>query len=406
MAELAAPHNALLKEGIAAARAGQADRARACLLPVVQADERNVQAWYWLSRIVDSLEERKICLENVLALDPGHAAVQAELSALRTQRAQVQAPARPVDAFIPTTAEECLVSNAAVQPLPCPYCGAQAGPQARRCPACSRTISVRERKATGHSFYSLGLVAIWFAVANYIWLGLSLYYLGSDLPAMVSASPRLAATLQKVAELLGLKVPALDAVALPPLPVLLAGGAAFAFSLAVAAGLYYRVRFAYWLTVGLTLLGLIFLTYNAITSETWQLVRLAVALVLFAAATSLVFAAYDEFAWVERRLAAVIDPDADSHSALYARGRRYAEGGMWAGALVHWAKAVVLNPGHPEYRLALASAYINLGQPEKALEHVEQAERIEPDNPQIPELFEQIPTAQYRTLQAATDGHT
>ncbi|MBN1136194.1 MAG: tetratricopeptide repeat protein [Anaerolineae bacterium] len=393
MANPAASQDDLLKEGIAAARAGQAAQARACLLPVVQADERNVQAWYWLSRVVESPKEREICLENVLALDPGHAAVQSELAALRTQTAQAQEPARAAVEFIPATPEECLISNAAVEPLPCPYCGAQADPLARQCPTCGRAISVRERKSKGHSLYSLGLVLIWFGLANYVWLGLSFYYLGSDLTAMVEASPRWAATLQKVAELLSLKAPALDTLALPPAPVLLAGGGAFALSLVIAAGLYYRIRFAYWLTVGLILLGSILLFYNAITAETWQLARLVVALVLFLAATSFVFAAHDEFAWVERRLAAVLDPDADSHSALYARGRRYADQGMWARAVVHWAKAVALNPGHPDYRLALASGYINLGQPERGLEHLEQARRIEPDNPQIPELSKRIPTS-------------
>ena len=385
--------NSLLKEGIAAARVGEAARARACLLPVVQADGRNVQAWYWLSRVVEPLEEREICLENVLALDPGHAAVQAELSALRAQMSRTQVPALPSAEFIPATAEECLVSNAAVEPLPCPYCGAQAAVHASQCPACGRTISVRERKSKGHSVYSLGLVAIWVGLANYVWLGLCFYYLGSDLPAMVGASPRLAATLQKVADLLGLQVPALGGLTLPPIQVLVAGGAAFVSGLAIAAGLYARIRLAYWLTVGLTLLGLMFLFYNAITAGTWQIVRLAVALVLFVAATSFVFAAYDEFAWIERRLAAVLDPEADSPSALYTRGRKYANEGMWARAAVHWAKAVALSPGHPDYRLALASGYVALGQPEKAAEHLAQAQRIEPDNPQIPELSRQIFTA-------------
>jgi len=392
MGDATASYDALLKEGIAAARAGQATKARDCLLPVVQADERNVQAWYWLSRVVESPDEREICLENVLALDPNHRAVQSELAALRTQMAEAQEPARRDAEFVPATAEECLVSDAAVGPLPCPYCGAWAAPQARQCPGCSRTISVRERKSKDHSFYSLGLVAVWFALANYVWLGLSLFYIGSDLPAIVDASPGLAATLEKLADLLGLKVPALDSLVLPPIPVLLAGGAVFAFSLTIAAGLYYRIRLVYWLTVGLILLGSMFLLYNAITAETWQLVRLAVTVVLFLAAISFVFMAYDEFAWVERRLAAVLDSDADSHSALYSRGRRYADQGMWARAMVHWAKAVALNPGHPDYRLALASAYINLGQPEKAVEHVEQARRIEPDNPQIPKVLSQIPT--------------
>jgi len=391
MGDVTAPRDTPLKEGIAAARAGRAAQARAYLLPVVQADERNVQAWYWLSRVVESPDEREICLENVLALDPGHSAVQSELAALRAQMAQASGPAQPVIEFIPATPEECLVSDAAVEPLPCPYCRTQVAPQARQCPACSRTITVRERKSKGHSVYSLGLVIIWFGLANYIWLGLFFYYLTSDLPAIVDASPGLAATLRKLAELLGLKAPALDSLALPSTPVLLIGGAAFILSLVIAACLYLRIRLVYWLTVGLILLGFIFLFYNAITAEAWQLVRLAGTLVLFLAATSLAFAAYDEFAWVERRLAAVLDPDVDSHSALYARGRKYADQGMWARAVIHWSRAVALNPGHPDYRLALASAYINLNQPEKASEHLEQAQRIEPENPQIPRLRKQVP---------------
>jgi len=132
-------------------------------------------------------------------------------------------------------------------------------------------------------------------------------------------------------------------------------------------------------------------------------VRLAGTVILFVAATSFVFMAYDEYAWVERRLAAVVDPDADSHSALYSRGRRYAEQGMWARAEAHWAKAVALSPGHPDYRLALASAYINLGKPEKAVEHLEEARRIEPENPRIAEVLK-LATSQTRVAGPAKRG--
>ena len=72
------------------------------------------------------------------------------------------------------------------------------------------------------------------------------------------------------------------------------------------------------------------------------------------------FMAHDEFAWVERRLDGSVDKDVASHSALYARGRVYAQRRMWAKAAAHWSKAAALSPGHPDYRLALASAYINL----------------------------------------------
>jgi Flp pilus assembly protein TadD len=89
---------------------------------------------------------------------------------------------------------------------------------------------------------------------------------------------------------------------------------------------------------------------------------------------------------VEHRLDASVDRDVESHSALYSRGRELAEQGMWAKAAAHWSKAVALSPGHPEYRTTLASAYINLDQPERAWEHLAQAQQIEPNNPRVREL--------------------
>ena len=61
---------ALMEEGITAAKAGQKERARQCLMQVVEADENNEKAWLWLSGVVESLEDRQICLENVLSLNP------------------------------------------------------------------------------------------------------------------------------------------------------------------------------------------------------------------------------------------------------------------------------------------------------------------------------------------------
>jgi len=382
---------ALLREGIAAAQAGQAARARDCLMSVVQADEHNLQAWYWLSQVVESPQEREICLENVLALDPGHTAVQSELAALRAQMAQAQR-ATSVAALIPETPEEILVSDAAVEPLPCPYCGADAGPQEGQCPTCQRPLYVRERKTKGHSFYSLGLVMAWFVLANYVWLGLAFYYFGSSLSSTLNASPRAAAALETVTGLIGLQAPSVGVgvLSLPLFPVLLGGAAIFLFSLVVAMGLYLRLRSFYWLTVGLTIAGSLLLLYNAFGVEFRPLFQVAAALIFCIAATSFAFMAYDEFAWVDRRLAAVLDPDVDSHSAVYTRGRKYAGQGMWARAAVHWAKAVALSPGHADYRLALASAYINLDQPQRALEHLQAAQQIEPDNPQLPDLLRQV----------------
>ncbi len=58
---------------IAAARDGRRDDARALLMRTLEAEPRNERAWLWLSGVVDDPGDVKICLENVLALNPSNA---------------------------------------------------------------------------------------------------------------------------------------------------------------------------------------------------------------------------------------------------------------------------------------------------------------------------------------------
>jgi tetratricopeptide (TPR) repeat protein len=162
------------------------------------------------------------------------------------------------------------------------------------------------------------------------------------------------------------------------------------FSLVVAWGLYRRLRFFYWLTVGLLFLGFMMPVYQAAKAETMPLILLATEVGTLVVALSFAFMAYDEFAWVEERITGSVDRDVSNGSSLYARGREYARCGMWARAAAHWSRAVALSPGQPDYRLALASAYVHLGQPERAREHLDEAGRIEPNHPQIRELLEAL----------------
>jgi hypothetical protein len=79
------PVNELLRRGIAAAKAGHREQAREILLSVIELDERVELAWLWLSGVVDSLEDRRICLENVLTINPDNANAQAGLRWLERQ---------------------------------------------------------------------------------------------------------------------------------------------------------------------------------------------------------------------------------------------------------------------------------------------------------------------------------
>lgn len=84
-----------LRQGIAAARAGDEEQARELLLKVVDVDEHNEQAWLWLSGVVESDADREICLENVLAINPDNNLAKAGLVHLRSQKKPPPPPLEP-----------------------------------------------------------------------------------------------------------------------------------------------------------------------------------------------------------------------------------------------------------------------------------------------------------------------
>jgi hypothetical protein len=81
-----------LSQGIAAAQAGHRTTARALLTKVLQTDDQHIDGWWWLGQVVDSLDDKTICLENVLALDPNHAEAQAELAWVQEQQEKLFRP--------------------------------------------------------------------------------------------------------------------------------------------------------------------------------------------------------------------------------------------------------------------------------------------------------------------------
>lgn len=60
----------LLRRGIDAAQSGDRTTARHLLEQALQIDERSEKAWFWLAAVVDSVDEKRICLGNVLMINP------------------------------------------------------------------------------------------------------------------------------------------------------------------------------------------------------------------------------------------------------------------------------------------------------------------------------------------------
>ncbi len=81
----------MLKLAVASAKAGEIQMARDLLMRIVERDERNITAWLWLSEVSTNPDDRRICLENMLALDPNSQIARRGLELLDKQSA---APSR------------------------------------------------------------------------------------------------------------------------------------------------------------------------------------------------------------------------------------------------------------------------------------------------------------------------
>ena len=68
-----------LQEGITAAKAGQVEQARFRLLDVVEQQQTNEVAWYWLYHVFDNVDDKRICLENLIILNSDNRWAKEEL---------------------------------------------------------------------------------------------------------------------------------------------------------------------------------------------------------------------------------------------------------------------------------------------------------------------------------------
>lgn len=144
----------LLVRGIAAAKAREIEEARFYLEWVLRTDanrQQQIEAWWWLSEISEDPAEKRDCLENVLANEPGHAQARRSLAILdgRLDPDEVIDPNRLPDA-----------STAAETPQPtrtrqftCPRCGGQMSyspdGQSLICAGCHHQMSLTEALEAG-----------------------------------------------------------------------------------------------------------------------------------------------------------------------------------------------------------------------------------------------------------------
>jgi hypothetical protein len=117
---------ALLRSAMSALTRGDKATARDLLTTVLEMDDRNEQAWLWLSGAVDSPSEQRICLENVLTINPASTAARQGLAYLSEQ-----APPEPSAPPASPSPE----APAVPAPRPAPAAAAPGAPAAPAAPA-------------------------------------------------------------------------------------------------------------------------------------------------------------------------------------------------------------------------------------------------------------------------------
>ena len=434
-----------LRGGIAAAKDGRRDEARALLMRVVEVNEGSEQAWLWLSGVVDADEDRLVCLENVLTLNPDNVQARAGLKWLEERKRRLDigdsSPRSEADGGSSPRSEadggwsagrgaqgweegegqdEGVSGVSAPRSLGeqeaelvlsldgCAYCGLVVGGDDWHCPHCGGQLSSMQFKREKLSKTARLLPFFWIVLAA---VNLIEFFLIGSLWGRV------------------------DGNALGGLPreyhALISGpvvtGASDVDALFEADQWVQIVRST---LVGLAVLeGLAVLGLLARLSRVHTLalalvaLQLAITITLFAlgftgyfslifqgiftiALGAFLFQTMDDFSKEERREWLELDRFAVSDVDFYARGNAYAKRGMWAKALLHWERAVVFNSERAKdvYFAAIARACARLGYYEKALRQMDEAIHISRAPQEWQPLREAIVEAQHRAAERDAKG--
>jgi tetratricopeptide (TPR) repeat protein len=378
-----------LRRGITAAQAGHKTEARALLTTVVEADESQVEAWRWLSRVVDSLEDKIICLENLLTLEPENQAARRHLAQAKAAQAHLFAPPYPADIDQPRAVPN--IPEAAKMPVTtdyphknefddewlCVYCAAPTSPTNRRCPACHRSLVARRRAAVERTLWLWRGVTLQLIVAFLLFsFGVTAYILVGKRAGVPNPLPLLPAyaglSVAQPAGLVGRML-----AAFPPATFWgLVGGLGYTLGLGLM--LYVRLpygHFIHMINAGLMLLVGLFSPF-VLSGSLWGAVPGAALFFIGGAQFLITLNLWNDFTFKEGRIKLKIDSGAKNHQTLYLSGRKYSELGMWGLAVIHLRRAVGRSDKVAMYHLALALAYFKINRPDLAEPAIAQAEKL------------------------------
>ncbi|MCA9972689.1 MAG: hypothetical protein KC425_20865 [Anaerolineales bacterium] len=420
-----------LSAGIAAAKRGERDGARALLLQVVEADEENELGWLWLSGVVESTADRRVCLENVLALNPDHALARRGLARLDAQETAVSPPS-PIDEQIvrreyapispaaamlyperqvqewhyrdPTTIRQApAVETAAVSSYDdvwsrgedlCAYCAAALPAELTQCPGCGRQLETRQFR---YPEPSVNLHVLWVMLTA---VGQLLLIQGLFL--LIVERVLIGAVISGVLMLLF-------------------------FGLAL--GVYLRRWVVYIAAIGM--LGLLLLAalldallpvdytdlggrlsavdpaianfLGGMAESLGAFIQVFLLLTVVVALFFAIFRAAPDFQRVRGRQTAQLKRGLQFASEYDQAARAAARRGMWATAVLHWQRAVAKAPHKAGYLRQLGMAYARLGFTARSLDVLETAVQFSPQPEQQAALRQLITAVRTRQAGAPAD---
>lgn len=409
----------LLRDGIAAAKARERDRARELLMQAVELDEGNATAWMWLSSVVDDLDDREVCLENVLALEPSNAAARRGLDWVRNQKTrrmpvEVQDQGivpEPLPLYIePEPAEESTSPAEthpnwppyAVEPAQtgpgkepweepwdpflCPYCAAPTREEDRKCPTCGNELWLKFRRREEQSWWLINVMIFQLAstLAYAIAPLMVLTYAAFKVVGNFDPFPLLPAYLGFEGSL----PPEITQAAFDMVPrfYLLPFAGLALYSLGMLIGTWFRWKPIFFLLFWGVAVK-IALSAAAIAFGRFQSIICGGAGLLFSLITILIiFQLEDDLLGREERLYFAISRRIKGATTQIAQGKSFAKQQMWALSILYLRAGLAQMPEQTAGRSTLIFSYMQLGRYDLARQALHEAQRLAPDNSRFKEL--------------------
>ncbi len=382
----------LLQQGITAVKRGDKENGRQLLLQLLDIDDQNEQAWLWLSGAVEDKEERLICLENVLTINPENELAQKGMARFGADGSTQQKKGKrilieqekvalsPAAAILyperQVTQLEWNDPTADLQPTEqvgfvaetqyddiwsqnvdiCGYCAYEVGLDDRRCPRCNHHLIVKQYQYARESSSLASYWVLLFAISQF------------------------------------LDMVILQSYALAFFNVVMVG---LFFGLAV--GIYFRQYWAFIsslvLLIAVIMAGLLVLLVpvdlSALNLAQYDIsiaryvggvtsgFHLAVRMVrLFTAVLALLFAIFkvsSDFEHTRKRQLAVLTRGLKTGTDYHMAARQLAQAGLWATAVLHWQRASALEAHRTIYQRDLGRAYAHLGFTQRATDVLQSA---------------------------------